>query len=332
MSDAEKRKTFLSILEEFSHKKVEPEEEPLQVGDNSDLPFDFTEELDHQILMHRDAHFGGDFGVMLQYYEDEGVGCHPEFDLDRIAYLAQVQEGLGKDLAPLLLSGPEAEQVARSRMAYAKLKELYSDEQAESYFPTLLADLILSEEFEPEEEIEAIVKVGEAILPELIGLLRLEESYSPLFPGYGLAPERAAHCLGKIGNAEAIIPLFEALAKPPPFDDLAVLEAMDQIGLPARDFLLTALKARPLTQDNHHAAFALTVFSEDPKVNKVALDELMKDEVQSEAVLRSYLVNLCEGLQNPPDREALRLLAQKSSTPHALRQNIQTILHHWNMQ
>ena len=40
--------------------------------------------IDLDILMHKDAHFGGNFDIMIDYYEKEGVGSMPDFETDRI--------------------------------------------------------------------------------------------------------------------------------------------------------------------------------------------------------------------------------------------------------
>ena len=59
-----------------------------------DLPI--LDELDTEILKHRDAHFGGNFQVMIDYYEQEGIGVVPDFDIDRIVELHELQEKLGE--------------------------------------------------------------------------------------------------------------------------------------------------------------------------------------------------------------------------------------------
>ena len=59
-----------------------------------DFPIAYS--IDNAILMHRDAHFGGDFDVMLDYYQKEGKGISKDFDIERIQELAQVQKSSGK--------------------------------------------------------------------------------------------------------------------------------------------------------------------------------------------------------------------------------------------
>ena len=59
---------------------------------------------DHEILMHRDAHFGGNFQVMLDYYATEGKGVQPDFEPKRIRELKDLQEKSDQNLSDTLLS------------------------------------------------------------------------------------------------------------------------------------------------------------------------------------------------------------------------------------
>ncbi len=249
-----------------------------------------TEESDHLILMHRDAHFGGDFQVMINYYENENhIGIDPELELDRILYLAEVEKEMGTDLAPLILVGPEAERVAKARKAYESLKDVYDSFETKSIIPRLIADLILSEEEEPDNEIEAVISQGARIVPELLAIIQSEESYDPFFPGYGYAPYLAIICVGKIGDPRGVIPLFETLGKEIVFDERVILEALYGIGEPAKQFLLKVLQGRPLTNDHIHAAYALTIFSNDVDVISISKKELQDPAVFQNSLLRSYL-------------------------------------------
>ncbi len=66
-----------------------------------------VEEEAKTILMHRDAHFAGQFSVMVDYYAQEGKGVH--FRIEEVEQLKQLQSSVGEDLAPLLLSEAEME-------------------------------------------------------------------------------------------------------------------------------------------------------------------------------------------------------------------------------
>ena len=106
--------------------------------------------------MHRDAHFGGLFSIMLEYYQQEKKGVQPEFDISRIESLAALEEQLKQNLAALFLAAHEIQKVADAREAYQRLRDIYEVKKTKTPYPRLIADLILSEEDEPEAEIAAI--------------------------------------------------------------------------------------------------------------------------------------------------------------------------------
>lgn len=269
--------------------------------------------------------------VMLKYYQDEShVGVLPDIDYDRISYLAEVEKKMGKDLAPLLLTGAEAELVGKARQAYSQLKEIYAIEDEKTFFPRLIADLILSEEEEPEEEIERVVSQGTRIVPDLLNLLKSDDFFHPLFPGYGYAPYLAILCLGKIGDQSALIPIFETLSRPIVFDEMIVVEALAALGAPAKRFLLKILKGRPMTQDTINAAFALIAFSDDPEVAITCFEQLQDPAVQEKPLLRTYLLSSYPALQGTSYQEAFINMANDPKTPADLRSDMQQILKEWS--
>lgn len=285
-----------------------------------------SDALDNIILMHRDAHFGGKFDIMLDYYINEGKGVNPEFDLERIHALIKIEKELKKDLAPLLLSGVDAEKVADAKTSYKKLRALYEKERPEYKNMRLIADLILSEDLEPEAEIEAIVKEKSTIVPALIELLKNEEFYDPLYPGYGLAPALAAKCLGLIGDKRAIISLFEAMTQGDFFDEDAALSALRAIGEPAKEFLLKVLYGRPLNEDNERAAVALIAFKEDEQVSKACLEMLKDPSVRKDIPLATYLILACEGLKDKADQQAF---IEIGKTSKAFSLDVQAVAKTW---
>lgn len=293
-----------------------------------DLPARDTQDI--TILMHRDAHFGGQFEVMLEYYRQGGKGKHPDFTIGEIDRLFAMEKQAKQNLAPMMLTGPDAEKVAQAKEAYKRLRDLYEEEHLPSHFPLLIADLILSEEEDPQKEIEAIVREGEPIVPSLIELLRSEILYDPLFPGYGLVPELAARCLGGIGDKRAIITLFESIGEVDFSLEDTALHALKAIGNPAKEFLLTVLKSHPITQDNERAAIALIAFKEDPEVAKSCLTLLQNPEVRQNIPFATYLVLACEGLKGTKEANTFIALAEDPATPKMLQQDIKAIAHEWD--
>lgn len=296
------------------------------------LPFEqfpIVDAIDHEILMHRDAHFGGQFPIMLDYYRNEGKGVQPEFDLPRIERLTLLEEQLKQNLAALFLSAPEMQKVADSRFMYQKLKAIYDVKKPKNHYPILIADLILSEEDEPEVEIAAIAAEKDKIVPALIDLLRNEEMYDPLFPGYGQAPFLAVQCLGRIGDKRAIISLFEALGQGDFFADDQIIKALKVIGEPAKDFLLHVVNGRPINEDNEKAAIALIAFKEDEGVANYCFDLLQQPDVLKDPCLSTYLVLACAGLQDPVRRQALKVMSKDSRCSSLLREDIKGVMRDW---
>jgi hypothetical protein len=291
--------------------------------------FPLYSSIDAEIIMHRDAHFGGQFPLMLEYYAQEGKGVNPDFEIERIHELALLEKQLGQNLAGVVLTGVDAERVASAKEAYKVLRDLYDVENPVSKMPLLIADLILSESEEAEEEVEAIVKTKIMAVSSLIDLIRSEDFHDPLFPGYGKAPALATKCLGLIGDKKAIITLFESIGSGDFFDEDMALKALHAIGEPAKIFLLKVLRGRPINIDNERAAVALIAFKEDPEVSKACLEALKEEKVRADIPLATYLILVCEGLKEEQDRAEFLALMEEAKTPRALRQDFKAVAKVW---
>lgn len=281
---------------------------------------------DIEIVMHREAHFGGSFEVMIDYYSKEGKGCSPSIDLERIQQLAELEKTSGENLASTLLSGSDAEKIQRIRDLYKNLREIYDKPEDGNPIPKLIADLILSEDINSEAIAESFLPYKLSATQALVDLLKNLDFYDPLFPGYGFAPEIAVECLAKIGDKRAIIALFEAIGDGDFFHDEGVLHALKAIGEPAKEFLLRVLKSRPLNEDNEKAAIALECFKGDISVGETAIDLLQSPDVLQDPVLSTYLVYLCEGLPLNVFKKPLELLSEKSGISKDLIRDIRTVI------
>jgi hypothetical protein len=291
--------------------------------------FPLTNAMDVAILMHRDAHFGGRFDLMLEYYAKGGKGVNPDFDIDRIILLSEMEKKINQNLAALLLSGPDAERVAQAKEAYKKLRDLYETEKPYNKIPLLIADLILSESEEPIEEIDEIVKEKGLAVKPLLELIRSEDFHDPLFPGYGLAPNYAVTCLGLIGDKRAIVTLFESIGSGDFFDEDMSLAALHAIGDPAKAFLMKVLHGKPLNIDNEKAAIALINFKEDPEVSAACLNMLRDPEVRRQTLLATYLVLACEGLTDEGQRKDFMALMEDNLTPQSLQKDMKILVKTW---
>jgi hypothetical protein len=228
-----------------------------------------------------------------------------------------------------MLSGPEAEQVANARKAYEDLREVCENTNITNKIPRLIAELVLSEDEELPKAIQDVIAEKSLIVPALINVLRSEEYYDPLYPGYGEAPAVAAQCLGLIGDKRAIISLFEAIGSGDFFNEDVVLDSLQAIGEPAKAFLLKVLHGNPITSDNEQAALALLRFKDDNEVSTACLKMLQEMDLNKHVPLATYLVLACEGLTSQHDRKALQDLAKKDTTPKILKQDIAAVSKAW---
>lgn len=287
------------------------------------------ESMEQDIFKHRNVHFRGNFKAMLDYYRDGGKGIHPDIEISRLEELTFKEIEEGRDLAKDFLTAADFEEIKKAQEAYEKLRKIYSAKAAKNPFPKLIASLILSEEVEPEQDILAIVDQKSAIVPYLIDLLKTEEMYNPLYPGYGQAPFLAARCLGLIGDKRALIALFELIGQGDFFDDELAINAIKAIGEPAKQFLLKVLRAKPINEDNERAAIALIPFKDDPEVSKACFAMLKELDLKKDAFLATYLILACEKLKNLPEQKDFEDFAKKNSIPRELKNDFESIFHIW---
>ncbi len=287
--------------------------------------------VDMEILMHRNAHFGASFDMMLDYYHQEGVGVLPDFSLEQIQKLQHIEEEAGQDISELYL--PEAAQhiVKAAQQAYARLRAVYGKEESEE-LAIKVSDLVLAEEDFPEKEIEALVETGREAVPALVELLRTEIFYDPLFPGYGRAPIFAAKTLAAIGDDRAITPLFDALGHDNFFTDEGIIRALCSFGESARDFLVQRVQQRPLSKDNDYAAIVLNAFPEEETIARVSLALLQDEDVLGKLSLASYLVFNCPGLTTSDERQTFCALARDEKTPKEIMREMKVVVKSWQRQ
>lgn len=276
------------------------------------------DETDMEILMHRNAHFGGNFDIMIRYYEDEGIGVNEEFELSRMRMLAQSESSIGEDLAEKVLPTHCVERIEQAKDAYIKLRDIY-DLNPVPEIPKLVSDLILSEEDEPKKEIAAIVAKKEEGVEPLLQLIGSNDFYDPLFPGYGRAPIFAAKALEKIGDPRAIGPLFSALSIDSLEMELAFMHALRTFGEEGKAFLLKQLEKEPYSTDNERAAAALASFLPDESIESVAVNLLGMNDVAKNESFASYLTCLLAETTNASLIAKIEELSKKNDLP----QNVQ---------
>lgn len=284
---------------------------------------------DRAILLHRDCHFAGLFSSMITYYRAEKRGVQSEFSLERLGKLASIETKLRVNLSDLLFADRHREKVRHMRREYAQLRaqanaldNLENPERA-------LARLILADSEEPIEQLTAVERLGARAVPHLIELFSNATFYDPLSPGFGLAPELAAKCLGSIADTRAINVLFAKLGDVGFFTQDVVLEALRKIGDPSRDFLLHKLQARPFTEDNQKAAFALVHFREDFVVAATGYRLLTDEQFEERSCFLNSLVMICEGLAGTSLAPLFQRLQDDDRLPQLIRQDVREVIENW---
>jgi len=291
--------------------------------------FPLSDAQDNEIVLHRNAHFGGQFSIMLEYYARGGKGVLDTISISRIEELYSMERTAGDDLAFTLLSETDLEKQKRISETYQSLRRIYKDSHAINAPARLIADLILAEEEEPEAEINAIIGHGSEMLVPLITLMNSDEFSDPLFPGYGYGPSLAALCLGKLRDERAVRPLFEALPRTDFIDEGVVLQALTMLGEPAKVFLLKVLCSRPWTADNERAALALTSFAWDEEVSIACLEQLKDPNIAKKEPLSHYLAFSCEGLRSDRLRDEFKQIIQAPATNPSLKQEMSFVVKAW---
>jgi HEAT repeat protein len=284
--------------------------------------------IDMEIIMHRDAHFGGNFDMMLEYYQQDGVGIMPDFEVEEIKKLQNLENQMGKNLADIYLPDAAREIVNASKKLYQDLRNVYSAETPEP-LAILLSDLILSEEENPEKEINALISKGKETVPALIHLLSSPSLYDPLYPGYGRTPIFAAKCLAALQDERAIPPLFEALGQDNFFTDEEIIKALASFGKKSKTFLLKILKQDPYSKDNEYAAIALSGFPEDEEIASCSLEVLEKESTLQRPLFASYLIFSCANLTQASEQERFIAISKKEGlSPHILSE-MAIVIRNW---
>lgn len=284
--------------------------------------------IDMEILMHRDSHFGSNFEIMLEYYNQDCVGVMPDFQIEEIKKLQNLEREAGSNLSNIYLPESAQEIVKNAQKMYENLRDSYKKSHPDPN-TILISDLILSEEDVPKKEIKALSDKGKEVVPLLINLVLSESFYDPLFPGYGRSPIFAAKALSLIQDERAITPLFEALGQDNFFTDEEIIKALCSFKNKAKDFLLKILNHQPFSKDNEYAAIVLSSMEEDQEISQASLKLLKKPKVLKRFSLASYLIFTCANLKSPKDQKAFSSIAKKKNLLSDLKEEMLLIIKSW---
>lgn len=287
----------------------------------SEIPL--ADATDSLILMHRDIHFNGSFPLMINYYKEGGKGAQSEFSIQRLEELHMMEEESHQNLSHIILTNYECMLVADAKQRYSLLKEVYDKDMP---IMQRVADLILSEEREPTAEIEALVNMGEKVIDALIKIVDTEQFRSPLYPGYGFAPELALEVIGQIQDPQSIHTLFSIIGHVGFDEEETAIHSLVKMGYPAKKFLLGQLRAEPITNDNERALIALVHFSEEKDVQQAAIDLLQNKSFYSHPVIAEHLIFIALEAGREHMNEFFKELLQKPLLADNARESIRSFI------
>lgn len=283
---------------------------------------------DGEILLHRNCHFEGNFASMLTYYRAEGRGAQMEFSIQRLEKLMRIEEKLRLDLSDLLLNEEQKMRQQRALDSHQFFANLAKSSNSTNV-QRAIAELILSRNEEPTDHLRRVEKFGQPAVVHLIKILRSSQLYNSLYPGFGLAPELAAKCLGLISDPQAIPHLFGKIGEVGFFMEDVVLEALKKIGNASRDFLLQKLQAHPFSEENQKAAFALVHFRGDFEVAAAGFRLLTDEHTKDRSCFMNSLVMICEGLAGTSLAGPFCQLQDDDTFPQLTRQDVRDVVQNW---
>ncbi|MCH1429639.1 MAG: hypothetical protein L7U87_02650 [Chlamydiales bacterium] len=317
------RKTFKDILNDIETEHTEYTQSNEMLTDELVFDVPINDYDDVSILMHKDAHFGGSFSVMLEYYNNpDAPGVQEEFSINRIHELQEIEQSKDLNLSDSFLSPQDKALVLRSFQTYAKLKTITEESSNKNSIAYLISELILSEDEYPEKEIENLVKLGNTAVKDLIALIENLDFWNPLFPGYGNAPLFAIEALSAIKDPASLEHIFACVKRADFFAESQIMKAILSFGEDAKEFLVKVLSTVPISEDNTHAALCLQFFK-DPKVSNLCFKLLQSDDLQLDSTFAQHLLL---NLENLDDTESLANWAQEKSLPPQLQEEVRFIL------
>ena len=292
--------------------------------DNLDFPgIPLLNEIDKEILMHKEIHFQGEFPIMLAYYRQNGKGTYRDFTANRIEFLENLEKSMGTNLAKATLPDPAHEKIKHAREVYTNLKDLY-DESPSRKIPLLLANLILSEEELPEKEIHALTHAGNDAVGYVCEILKEPYFYDVLYPGYGKSPALAALVLKKMQDPSCIPTLFQALSLfASQENEDAIIDALVSFGSECESFIIKKIQRKPFSKDNENAAIILNQFPTTPELAHFCIDQLLKVDPQKHEIFCMYLLFTASAATDPQKIESIK--AYREKCPPTLQNEINLI-------
>lgn len=254
-----------------------------------DIPL--LDETDGIIIAHKEAHFGGSFYAMIEYYSQGGIGASEECPLHRIEELYLIEKNSDENLTAILLPQHKIQEIENAKTLYYKLKTV--NEEATNILAKEIGELILTEDAYPESTIQKIVAFGPDAIQPLFTLLDAEEMYSELSPGYGLAPLNAIRALSHIRSTAILQKAFLLIGRHG-FEYDEALTSCCASQPEAEDFGLQRLSKTP-SKDGEHASIILSKLQSEKGAEKALtiLESLSPTDNATYYIYITYLLEFC---------------------------------------
>jgi len=254
-----------------------------------DIPL--LDETDGIIIAHKEAHFGGSFHAMIEYYTQDGIGVSEECPLHRIQELYYIEKNSDENLTAILLPHHKIQEIENAKTLYYRLKTI--NEEATNVLAREIGELILTEEIYPESTIQKIVEFGDDAIEPLFTLIDADEMYSDLFPGYGLAPLNAIRALSKLSSLKILNKAFLLIGRHGfEYDEALTFCCANQPK--AEEFAMHRLSQSP-SKDGEHASIILSKLQSEKGAEKALtiLESLPASEDNTYYIYLAYLLEYC---------------------------------------
>ncbi len=285
--------------------------------------FSLIDEEDKKIILHREVHFGGSFPVMQEYYANEDHrGVMDDISPERIKFLADVEVKLGKNLAPFLLSGSDAEHIARAKKLYKSIEHAINqaEEARKTDFSSgVKVDLltqILFEEGNKPWTLEQMQQFKE--FPEILFTLAASDEFrDELSPGYGKAPLEAIRLIGQLQISKGMDILFRVFPSASDDEEEVLIAALVSFGSKALDKTTQYLTSRPITPLHEKMASLLVAFLPNQVALNAALNMLCQRDIIETPVAR-WLLLVLEDLPKEERRTWVKKFQEMKLPKHIL--------------
>jgi hypothetical protein len=292
--------------------------------------FQIVDEEDREILLQRDAHFGGSFIAMQEHYEKFSgqdmpgyYGVLETISLSRILFLADVERRLGKNLAPKILSGSDAEHVALARTAYERIAQLSNEPFSIPLQLFLDCTNSFGERSLTQEEKDTLRRNPKLLL-ELAAADQFRDS---LFPGFGYAPLRALKWLVEAHVEEALPLCFNLLAVAQEEEEEELFSLIPKFGGEAFEYARRTFLSRPVTPFHEKLMLVLLHFSAiyEKEVKALLIQQVATSDIYHyPTILRWIVVGIGDLDQETRKTAKEKLLAHP--LPHEIEQLVHELL------